>query len=184
MTKEPTNPESISLSEFLEMLIERQKGRSLAEIAKSADISSTYFHLLLSGKRKNPSLEILNKLADAFRLTEEDRRALYKSAGFGPDLCEGNIRDFYSGDFRSASRPDTSADTAAKCAFRIHVEEEDPNRRISIEANPDHYDKNTRVRFRFIDHQNHVFSFPLIWDETITFTIPSGSHEIDIEFIY
>ena len=36
-----------------------------AELAKSANVTEAYISQLLKGKRKNPSLEILNRLARA-----------------------------------------------------------------------------------------------------------------------
>lgn len=56
----------------------KQKNISLKELAKKTNISYSYLYLLEKGKRKNPSLKTIRKIANAlnikliFILTEEN----------------------------------------------------------------------------------------------------------------
>lgn len=50
--------------------VERQlRGLSLSQLADKAGISKSYLSQLESGKQENPSLDVLNKLADALGIT-------------------------------------------------------------------------------------------------------------------
>ena len=60
--------------------VRRKKHMSYGAIAKDAGLTTTYIHMLAKGKRTNPSLEVMQKVASAlgekveviFRINEKN----------------------------------------------------------------------------------------------------------------
>jgi WD40 repeat protein/transcriptional regulator with XRE-family HTH domain len=70
------------MSEFSETLetFRKKKGYSKKELAYYAELAESYVSHLTLGTRKNPSLEVVTKLADALQLNDEEKKALFEAA--------------------------------------------------------------------------------------------------------
>jgi transcriptional regulator with XRE-family HTH domain len=72
---------------FSDVLREATGGSSQTEIADRTGVSQSYVHALLHRKRA-PSREIVQQLADGLGLGGEPRRRLFRSAGYVVDTGE------------------------------------------------------------------------------------------------
>lgn len=68
----------------------RSPGFSRAEVATLATISVDWYTWLEQGRDIQPSIEVLDKLAAVFRLTQPERRYLYALTGHLPISTEAD----------------------------------------------------------------------------------------------
>lgn len=75
--RERLTPEEMGLTSYGRR---RTPGLRREEVAQLAHIGTTWYTLLEQGKASNPSDQVLNSLADALRLSSEERRHLHRLA--------------------------------------------------------------------------------------------------------
>lgn len=71
----------------------RNPGLSRTEVADLAGISVDWYTWLEQGRNINPSVDVLNKLAEVFQLTEPERRYLYSLTDYTPIATEAPDAD-------------------------------------------------------------------------------------------
>jgi len=61
-----------------------QAGLTQVELARRAGVAPSYTTLLETGRRRNPSREVVKHFTDALGLADSDKDALYAAAGYAP----------------------------------------------------------------------------------------------------
>lgn len=79
------------ISDFLNELIEK-KGLKKAQVIEKANLQKTYAYEVLNGRKRNPSRDILLRLAFAMGLDLEETQTLLKHSRM-PQLYARNSRD-------------------------------------------------------------------------------------------
>src|SRR5687768_14892341 len=90
-----------------------KRGLSQSALAQAADTSIPYIGQLEAGKKKKPSLEIVERLCQALKLSAKERDDLYRAAGHQTQPRERAV------DLEAAAQEKQLSDELALSAAKI-----------------------------------------------------------------